>query len=110
MTTCTLTSLSRVHSYVAQVRSYVHPVSCRVAIRTAAVAHAYVVLTTFPSLRCAVVRCADHVSVFALCCALFCSQVLQVYDFQDTDKWANMAVLAAMVVIYRGIAAWIMSR
>jgi hypothetical protein len=33
-----------------------------------------------------------------------------VYDFQDTDKWANMAVLAAMVVIYRGIAAWIMSR
>jgi hypothetical protein len=86
---------------------------CRIGCPSAQlqlVAQAYVVLNTFSSLCCAVVRCAHHVSVFALCCAVFCCQVLQVYDFQDTDKWANMAVLAAMVVIYRGIAAWIMSR
>mmetsp|Transcript_2757 Transcript_2757/g.6592 ORF Transcript_2757/g.6592 Transcript_2757/m.6592 type:complete len:656 (-) Transcript_2757:287-2254(-) len=37
-------------------------------------------------------------------------EVLQSYDFNNTDKWENMAVLFAMVVIYRLIAAYIMSR
>lgn len=32
--------------------------------------------------------------------------VLRMYSFEDTDIWANMAVLVAMVVAYRVIAAW----
>eukprot|EP00040_Diaphanoeca_grandis_P023912 m.130763 g.130763 ORF g.130763 m.130763 type:complete len:66 (+) comp29499_c0_seq8:144-341(+) len=28
-------------------------------------------------------------------------QVLQMYDVEDTEKWWNMLVLVAMIVIYR---------
>eukprot|EP00976_Prorocentrum_cordatum_P076185 1182199-Prorocentrum_minimum.AAC.4 len=31
--------------------------------------------------------------------------VLQQFDYEDTDKWANMAVLVAMMFVYRLIAA-----
>jgi len=31
------------------------------------------------------------------------------YGFENANKWTDMAVLAAMVIIYRAIAAWLMS-
>ena len=34
--------------------------------------------------------------------------VLEAYDFEDVDKWANMGVLLAMVFLYRLLAALIM--
>jgi ABC-type multidrug transport system permease subunit len=34
--------------------------------------------------------------------------VLAMYDFDDVRKWDNMAVLIAMSVGYRAIAAWVM--
>lgn len=37
-------------------------------------------------------------------------QVIQSFNFIDIDKWEDMAVLVAMVVFYRLLAAYIMSR
>jgi hypothetical protein len=37
-------------------------------------------------------------------------EVLQSYDFIDTTKWEDLAILFAMVVVYRLIAAAVMAR